>query len=81
MMDSIFRDSFSDDEISMVTDNDLQPYPSADDSGEQTIAVEGSPEPETTDIEKCGPGCPHTYLPRGLMRHASEITCSSRGCL
>jgi hypothetical protein len=34
----------------MVTDNDLQPYPSVDDSGEQTIAVEGSPEPETTHI-------------------------------
>jgi len=42
----------------MVTDNDLQPYPSAGDSGEQTIAVEGSPEPKTTDIEKCGPGRP-----------------------
>ena len=45
--------SFSGDEISMVTGNGLQPYPSADDSGEQTITVEGSPEPETSDIEKC----------------------------
>jgi hypothetical protein len=59
LMGSIFTDSFSDDGISMVTDNDLQYSPSADDSGEQTIAMEGSPKPETMDIEKRGPGCPH----------------------
>jgi hypothetical protein len=58
LMGSIFTDSFSGDGISMVTDNDLQYSPFANDSREQTIAVEGSPEPETTDIEKRGPGCP-----------------------
>lgn len=74
-MGSIFTDSFSDDSISMVADDDLQYSPSTNDSGEQTIVVEESLEPETLDIEKRGPGRPRKQ--KEGMTEALHVSCRS----